>query len=303
MRIKEKYSKFQNLFILLIFFLIYSNLSFNFVLGYNYFHKRIQMPVHLPDYKNIKKEWLETQPKTIKHDIYILEPNNINVFLKEFNDQINYFNSQIPCYNAPEEKNLIYSFRNPPKGLIGVYLKYRYNIFKEKYPSKNNFYTLEEILENDVSISEAFVFWDQKETEIKKENYQTELVELEIDNEKDIPNIINNFLKQKNIISNSDNIFIKLGHYNIAPKKGTVAPIPYFNIFNNQKIEIVYFNKGFRILQTLDKNNIYDLLKLSNGANQIYLFSFKRKNIKFFIGTVLPRDKMIRANDKDSIIE
>lgn len=79
--------------------------------------------------------------------------------------------------------------------------------------------------------------------------------------------------------------FIVLGCYNPHPFVDLLMPFPsktYNQILQNVKIDAIYFDGGFRHLplKTLKSYTIEDLLALSNGAKNIYLFTFNVQKIK-----------------------
>ncbi|BAD04639.1 hypothetical protein PAM_554 [Onion yellows phytoplasma OY-M] len=65
---------------------------------------------------------------------------------------------------------------------------------------------------------------------------------------------------------------IKLGCYNATPHAGLVLSLPS-KTFHEIDIDTIYFDDGIRIIEP-QQGNIQDLLKLSNGAKNIYLLIF-----------------------------
>ncbi|MDV3167940.1 MAG: hypothetical protein Q8781_01870 [Candidatus Phytoplasma stylosanthis] len=260
----------------------------------------------------MQEEFIDIFKTSIKrYNIYLQDKNikYIKDILQSYNNQdIIFLDKNNPSYNSFGGNSLIYNIKKPPKGLIGVYLTPRNNIFAEKYQSQNNLYTLEELLDKNIlSISEAFVFWDQS-FNFSKEKTKIHLIEynnLVLDNDYfSMEKLINNFLKINKIITETEDIFIKKNCYNIAPKRGIIAPLPCFkNIDINIKKEIdgeidfiyIYFDEGLRVIDH-NNSNINDLLKLSNGAKKIYFF-YKKKDPKLNPKTKIPFIKII-VNDK-----
>jgi hypothetical protein len=62
---------------------------------------------------------------------------------------------------------MFWTFKNPPPGLLYVYLKARDNPFKKKYPYGDNQHTLEDLLKYEIAIEEAFVFWGMPNKKLK----------------------------------------------------------------------------------------------------------------------------------------
>ncbi|GLH60565.1 hypothetical protein PAWBP_3030 [Paulownia witches'-broom phytoplasma] len=104
-----------------------------------------------------------------------------------------------------------------------------------------------------------------------------ELIRVNIFVDQSKEEVINNYLIQQKIIQKPK--LIKLGCYNPTPNTGLVVPFPLGG-FNFLEVEAIYFDDGIRLLPQLT-STIADLLKLSNGAKNIYLFSFNtQKRIK-----------------------
>ncbi|MDV3182482.1 MAG: hypothetical protein Q8869_01240 [Candidatus Phytoplasma australasiaticum] len=83
---------------------------------------------------------------------------------------------------------------------------------------------------------------------------------------------INDYLIKNQIITQSK--FIQIGCYNMTPTTGLVVPLPEGK-FEGMDIVAIYFDDGIRLLPKDEKTyTLADLLKLANGAKNIYLFSF-----------------------------
>nr|WP_017192188.1 hypothetical protein [Milkweed yellows phytoplasma] len=208
----------------------------------------------------------------------VLDINDIPHILKYYNLSAS-VNKQIPTsFNQYNESFIHWHLKNPPSGLLGVYFKPRLNPFKIEYPYADNKYTLEDLLKYEIAIEEVFVFWDAKQKP-QDENVNIKIIVTEILANKSKEEVINNYLIQKNIIKQPK--LIKLGCYNVTPNTGLVLPLPQ-ETFHDIQIDAIYFDDGIRILSENQSYAIEDLLKLSNGAKNIYLFHFnvqKRKKI------------------------
>ncbi|AOF54643.1 hypothetical protein MBSPM3_v1c1090 [Maize bushy stunt phytoplasma] len=130
-------------------------------------------------------------------------------------------------------------------------------------------YTLEDLLKYEIAIEEAFIFWDVKQKP-KDENVNITVIVSNIFVGQNKEEIINRWLINNNIIKQPK--LIQLGCYNVTPNTGLVAPLPS-KTFHEIDIDAVYFDDGIRIMEP-QQGNIQDLLKLSNGAKNIYLFTF-----------------------------
>ncbi|KOR75224.1 hypothetical protein CPX_001816, partial [Candidatus Phytoplasma pruni] len=205
-----------------------------------------------------------------RYDINVLEKKDIPNILEYFNIQTSAYNLEEPSYNPYGRKFFFNKFKNPPSDLLGVYLKHRPNPFNIQYPDDEDYeYTLEDLLKYEIAIEEAFVFWDakQKPQEIKP---QINLIVSNIFTDQNKEEVINHYLINNNIIKQPK--LIKLGCYNATPNTGLVAPLPS-RTFHEIDIDAVYFDDGIRFMEP-HQGNIDDLLKLSNGAKNIYLFTF-----------------------------
>ncbi|GLH62023.1 hypothetical protein [Hydrangea phyllody phytoplasma] len=255
-------------------------INFNFVLSINahssFFHNQNETKIKLADYQTLQQEWLATQPKMKRYDIPVLSKESIPEILKYFNIEIDNRDLLKPTYNPYANTYFWWFLKDPPEGLMGVYFKPRSNPFNIKYPSFDNKYTLEDLLKYEIAIEEAFVFWDaQQKTQEEKCNVQLININLFVDQSKE--EAINNYLIQQKIIQKPK--LIKLGFYNPTPNTGLVVPFPLGG-FLSFEFEAIYFDDGIRLLPQLTYT-IEDLLKLSNGAKNVYLFTFStQKRIK-----------------------
>ncbi|CAM12062.1 Conserved hypothetical protein [Candidatus Phytoplasma australiense] len=276
---------------------------FNFVPSINahssFFHNQNKTKIKLADYETLQQEWLATQSKMKRYDIPVLSKESIPEILKYFNIKTSTYGLDKSTYN-PYAKNIFYwELKNPPAGLICAFFKARQNPFKIKYPQDDYEYTLDDLLKYEIAIEEAFVFWDvQQKNQEEKGNVELIIINLFVDQSKE--KAINDYLIQNKIIKEPK--LIKLGCYNITPTTGLITPLPAGG-FNGIEIAAIYFDNGVRLLpedkktrdlkqeiewreeikelyQEIIKRQTYtieDLLKLSNGAKNIYLFSFVTK--------------------------
>ncbi|QTX02895.1 hypothetical protein LFWB_4400 [Candidatus Phytoplasma luffae] len=246
----------------------------NLIHARGYFYKQLGHEIKIGHSIVLKEEWLKTQKPTIRYDISVPESKYINNVLECFDYKIEPLRT-LSCYNGFGKNILSYHLKNPPNGLIGVYLKSRNNIFSEEYLSGDYLFSLEEILQNSLSISEIFLFWN-KSINLKKREPIIHFIEMDFyeNEEEKIKSFVNNFLMERKIISKP--IFVKSNCYNIASQKGIISPLPVNSFLGDKKINIVYFDEGIRILEYI-YSSINDLLNLSNEAKNIYLFYLKKK--------------------------
>ncbi|WP_349402041.1 putative membrane protein [Candidatus Phytoplasma solani] len=267
-------------FFLLIFLIFFIKLTYTLTpiagnQNSSYFQCRTKSVIKLADNEELQQEWLKTQPKLKRYDLNIISKADIPKLMELFNvNGVSLYGSSgsPPGHNSRLNKIVgTWWFKNPPKGLMGVYLKPRTNPFNQTYPCADYKYTLEEILKYEIEIEEAFLFWDAKEKPHKIQP-QINLVVTNIFTDQNKEEEINNYLMKNNIIKEPK--LIKLGCYNATPTTGLVLPLPS-KTFCDIPIEAIYFDDGIRILPEDNQNcNIEDLLKLSNGAKNTYLFSF-----------------------------
>nr|ABU55755.1 hypothetical protein [Clover phyllody phytoplasma] len=265
--------------VFLIISLLIAILFIKPIFAYNYFHKQTKSAIKLSDYQTLQQEWLNTQPPFKRYDINVIEKEDIPNILEYFNIQTSTYNLEEPSYNPYGRKFFFKKLKNPPSGLLGVYFKHRPNPFNIQYPDDEDYeYTLEDLLKYEIAIEEVFIFWDvkQKPQEIQP---QINLVVSNIFTDQNKEEVINHYLIENNIIKETK--LIKLGCYNATSHTGLVLPLPS-KTFHEIEIDAIYFDDGIRIIPENQCYAIEDLLKLSNGAKNIYLFTFnvqKRKKI------------------------
>ncbi|AYJ01221.1 hypothetical protein CWO85_01620 [Candidatus Phytoplasma ziziphi] len=218
------------------------------IFAYPCFRHQIKENIKLYDKKIYLKEWLEKTECNTKlkiHDVRVLCTKDIPIILKHLAIEMNkdsLFN-EIPAYNAYNENKFYWYLKDPPKGLLGVYLKPRINPLKERYPNKDRTYTLEDLLKYNFAIEETFAFWDANKITNKTEA-QIHLVSQRINPGQDKETLINNYLINHNIIKTPK--FIKLGCYNVTTDNG-FENLPSAN-YQEKQIEAIYFDDGIRIL-------------------------------------------------------
>ncbi|MFG6084866.1 MAG: hypothetical protein AB3F67_1320 [Candidatus Phytoplasma solani] len=177
-----------------------------------------------------------------------------------------------PGYNSPKSSlTNYYIFKNPPKGLLCAYFKARDNPFNERYPHGDYQNTLDDLLKYEIAIEEAFVFWDANV--ITPTNPpKIHLLQQNIYVGQSKEEAINKYLISNQITNHTK--VIRPSCYNTTHNTGIVIPLPTSS-YNSHTIDAVYFDAGIRIMPENTPNKTYtinDLLKLSNGAKNIYLF-------------------------------
>ncbi|MEC4558607.1 MAG: hypothetical protein U9532_00210 ['Conium maculatum' witches'-broom phytoplasma] len=219
-------------------------LSHKKIYAHNYFHKQTKSQIKLTDCETLKQEWLNTQTKFKRHDINVLDKDDIPNILKYFDIQTSIYGLKNPSYN-PYNKQFFYpKLKKPPQGLLGVYFKPRPNPFKSSYPATDYQYSLEDLLKYEIAIEEAFVFWETKQTP-NEDNPNIQLIVSNIFVGQSKEEVINEYLINENIIKEPK--LIKLGCYNVTPNTGLVAPLPQ-ETFNDVPIDAIYFDYGIRIM-------------------------------------------------------
>ncbi|MGI3136412.1 MAG: hypothetical protein ACN23H_02425 [Candidatus Phytoplasma vitis] len=136
--------------------------------------------IELQKKKENEEQYLSQKPKIKRNDIKIMSKEYIPNYMKLLNidDVIVNSNISLPVYNKSNEKNLYYCFKNPSEDLLGAYFIHNSNPFNIEYPSENNKYELIDLLKNEISISEAYIFWELKQ---KPQDTTKQYIEHEID--------------------------------------------------------------------------------------------------------------------------
>ncbi|MDV3198462.1 MAG: hypothetical protein Q8888_02315 [Vigna little leaf phytoplasma] len=273
--------------------------------AHSFFYRQKKHSPRLANYATLEQEWLATQPKLKRYDYRVLTRAEIPRILTYHNiPDVSVSLGTSPChFNAYGEKKIYWWLKNPPPGLFGVYFKPRENLFQTKYPHGDYIYTLEDLLTYESAIEEVFVFWDARQQPIPSDvnirllplmlndgytkypprratdDDRYAAVDLGFYHDKQeilqnraswtpIPLGAQRFLKEK---------VIRLGCYNATPTTGLVLPFPPGK-YQGKHIQAVYFDEGIRVLpENLSPVPFTDLLKLANGAKNIYLFYFERE--------------------------
>ncbi|CAP18450.1 conserved hypothetical protein [Candidatus Phytoplasma mali] len=215
-------------------------------------------------------------PHARVHHFKILDSTDVDQILALFGIRGVNCNGYSPGFNRFNESTLNWYFKNPDRYLKHAYFKPRFNPYQLKYPYADYQYTLDDMLsyQNAPFIEEAFIFWDANKT-LPNEQVNYHLVPITIageTNQTTIREQINNYLLNNRIISTTK--VINLNSYNMSVDCGLVLPLPA-GTYQNQAITAVYFDGGIRIIENPSKYSLADLLKLTNGANNVYLFTIK----------------------------
>ncbi|MDC9032077.1 hypothetical protein [Columbia Basin potato purple top phytoplasma] len=263
-------------FKILFYCIIMIFLKSNNILGY--FHIRLgekenisKYQIKIIDINEIANKWITNEPPTQVYDINIEETEDMKLFLKELKNLDTNLKNHIPGYNAFNTNSLNYiSLKNPPKELLGIYIVPRNNPFKKKYPDTQYSTTLEELLNNNkISMKEIYCFWNVKTKSQDPPNVAIHHIYGSIFEGKEEDyhgsNTINRYI-------NHYNKYIRNKCYNMTLESGIIIPLPDESLFNGLKITHIYFDNGIRIIK---KGTTKDLLKMANGAKNIYVFSLE----------------------------
>ncbi|UQV27402.1 hypothetical protein H7686_0001100 [Candidatus Phytoplasma asiaticum] len=128
--------------------------------AYSGFHRQNKTKIQLSDSQTLQQKWLENQPKLKRYDISVLTKQSILEILKSFKIETSTYELDNPAYNPYGLDFFYWELKDPPSGLLGVYLKPRNNPFHIRYPVADSKYTLTDLLKYEIAIEEAFVFWD-----------------------------------------------------------------------------------------------------------------------------------------------
>ncbi|MDV3202780.1 MAG: hypothetical protein Q8901_02455, partial [Candidatus Phytoplasma stylosanthis] len=245
--------------------------------AYSGFHRQNKTKIPLADSQTLQQEWLAPQPKMKRYDIPVLTKPSIPDILKYFQIETSPYGLDNPTYNPYDRDFFCFELKDPPPGLLGVYLKPRNNPFCIQYPQGDKESTLPDLLKYEIAIEEAFVFWDARQQPPAAE-INPELIVIHQFADQSKEEAINDYLIENQIINKP--ILIKLGCYNATPNTGLVVPLPEGKI-EGMDIATIYFDEGIRLLPKNPTYSLADLLKLANGAKNIYLFAFHtQKRIK-----------------------
>ncbi|WP_323847558.1 MAG: hypothetical protein Q2306_01570 [Phytoplasma sp.] len=264
------------IFIIILFYFVII-IFVKFIFAWGYFHVRLgddlnqsQYQIQIMDTNELAYEWLRNECPTQIYNINIQDCESMKLFLKEYKYLDTNLNNNVPGYNSFKQTQLNYiSLKEPPKGLLGVYIIPRENPFQIKYSNKQYSNTLSELLnDNKISMKEIYCFWDVKEKH-REQDVKIHHIVLNIRSH-EIENCINNYLDSKNIFRSNRNV--RTGCYNMTQKSGLIIPLPHYSYYNIQAVTNIYFDDGIRIMD-INKGNIHDLLNMANGAKNIYIFS------------------------------
>ncbi|WP_334347511.1 hypothetical protein [Candidatus Phytoplasma prunorum] len=242
----------------------------------SYFKRSVSVPIKLcQDNETHFKKWLQTQPPLNRQDFQILEMANIPIILKYYGLEASVDNLTEPSYNGAGETTFSVPLKaGSPPGLKAVFLQARPNWMNYQYPRSPYQLSLTDLLTYEFEIARAFVFWDGRESQPPLNAPQIHLINytdyLTNQEESAKPKAIKAYLTQQH--SNYINRPMQIGSYNGTANTGMILPLPANATYEGKKIEAVYFDEGSRILPPNQNYALTDLLKLANGAQNIYLF-------------------------------
>jgi hypothetical protein len=279
-------NKTKFFFIILLYLIII--ICVQSILAWSYFHIRFgeniseskinssQYQIKLTNIDEIIAEWMKNEPNMKIYNINVQNLESIKIFLQNYRYINTQFENHIPGYNGFGKINLnLISLKNPPEGLLGIYIFPRENPFKMKYSEQQYSNTLQELLENNTTIKEIYCFWDVKEIDLKQDVQIVHIVQRNVA-EDQIDKFINKYLDSKGI--SRENRYIQKGCYNMSKQTGISIPLPKGK-FNNEDVVNIYFDDGERFMWK-DTGDIQTLLNMPNGAKNIYIFSLYNSNYK-----------------------
>ncbi|MGA0447949.1 MAG: hypothetical protein ACLTFB_01080 [Candidatus Phytoplasma pyri] len=233
------------------------------------FHRELNDQIQMFDYPKWQKDWLKTQPKMNIRRFKVLEFADIYKILAfyDHNDLSKY--SDNPGYNNYDRKSLNYFyFKNPSLNLLTAFFiprKPHNEQVREMYLQGGYQYTLDDLLTCEYEISDAFIFElaDKIDSNLKINHIKTTIPYNQTKLE-----FIKNYLKT-NLNFDKE---INLNCYNSNLKSGIISSLPTNSKYNNDLVDAIYFDDGIRFINSTN-HDINDLLKLSNGAKNVYIFS------------------------------
>ncbi|WP_284928648.1 DUF2963 domain-containing protein [Candidatus Phytoplasma sp. AldY-WA1] len=273
----KRYLKFFYYYLLTIF--LFCTCCYIHAKLTNYFYQKTTHTIKLYSTQELKDKWLTTQSELDIQNINVESCNDIPEIMKLLGINDVSILSNDPSYNSSDDNRIIYNLKKPQDGLLDVYFKPRTNPFKITYPyDEHKKYTLDELLTHKIAIEKAYVFWDISKVQIDP-NIDINIINLKYDVDTTKEAALTKYLTE--IIKVNDGYAI-LGCYNAVPDGPIIFP---FNsdrnlYYNKNKIEAVYFDDGVRIFTNCDEAN--NLIKLANGAKNIYLFKFECNRFKIF---------------------
>ncbi|WEX20409.1 MAG: hypothetical protein TB2022_3260 [Candidatus Phytoplasma citri] len=231
---------------MLIIFHVISPLS-----AYSGFHRQIKTKIPLADSQTLQQEWLSYQPKMKRYDISVLTKQSIPDILNYFQVKTSTYRLDRPAYNPYGRDFFCWELKDPPPGLLGVFLKPRNNPFHIRYPQGDEESTLTDLLKYEIALEEAFVFWDAHQ-QPPTEEINKELIVIQQFADQSKEDTINDYLIKNQIIN--EPLLIKLGCYNATPNTGLIVPLPWGN-FDDLEIAAIYFDNGMRLLPEDEKTS------------------------------------------------
>ncbi|WAN63643.1 hypothetical protein RS022_08450 [Candidatus Phytoplasma rubi] len=272
-------------FIILLYLIII--ICIQSILASSYFHIRFgeniskskinssQCQIKLKNIDELIEEWMKNEPNMKIYDVNVQNLESIKIFLQNYKYINTQFYNHIPGYNCFGQINLNFiCLKNPPKGLLGVYIFPRENPFKMKYSEQQYSLTLKELLENNTTIKKVYCFWNVKEINLIKNVNIVHIVKHDVADNK-IADYINKYLDSKGIYR--ENRYIRKGCYNMSKQTGISIPLPKGQ-FNYTDVVNIYFDKGERFMLQ-EEGDIQTLLNMPNGAKNIYIFSIKNSTV------------------------
>lgn len=248
------------------------------------FYRTVMVDIQLAKSEENVEQWLQTQPPLNRQDFQVFEIASIPKILKYYDINVQIDNLTVPSYNVAGETTFRVPFKaGGPQGLKAVFFKVRTNWINRQYPSLPYQLTLKDLLKYEFEIERAFVFWDGHQSRLTVNPPQIHLINytdyITNHDEQAKKNAINEYLAQHHI--NPHRQPMQIGSFNGAETTGMTLPLPANATYEGKKIEAVYFDKGSRVLPTNQNYALTDLLKLANGAQNIYLF-YSERRIKTF---------------------
>ncbi|AYJ01059.1 hypothetical protein CWO85_00700 [Candidatus Phytoplasma ziziphi] len=273
-------NKTKFFFIILLYLIII--ICFKSIWAWSYFHIRFgeniseskinssQCQIKLANIDELIAEWIKNEPNIQIYDVNIQDVYSVKIFLQDYRYINTQLDNHIPGYNGFGKFNLNFiSLKDPPKGLLGVYIVPRENPFQIKYSEQQYSNTLKDLLDNNTTIKEVYCFWNVKERTLNPDVKIIHIVQHNVADDK-IADYINQYLDSRGIYR--ENRYIRKGCYNMSKRTGISIPLPKGK-FNYTDVVNIYFDDGERFMWQDDRGEIETLLNMPNGAKNIYIFS------------------------------